>query len=88
MQCVTNCNLMFEYFQPCLFVMTCSLLVCLSSTRPSLEFWLCASDFNPFNLFISQPITRERCEVVTDPTSNSAASESEEDGKPIIQYFG
>ena len=74
--------------QPWMFVMTCSLLASLSLARPSpLEFWLCASDFNPFNLIISQPVTRERCEVVTNPRT-STAEDNEDDRKPIIQHFG
>ena len=83
------CQLNCKYLQPCLFVITCSLLVSLSNPRPSpLELWLCAADFNPFNLFIGQAVTRDRCEVVTDPARTSTASENEEDGKPIIQHFG
>merc|ERR1712038_310901 len=51
------------------------------------EFWLCASDFNPFNLFISQPITRERCEVIPRGATAAAQSEDESQSMPQIQYF-
>ena len=89
---VITCDylLILDSFQPSLFLLTCSLLACLSSARPGpLEFWLCTADFNPFNLVIGQPITEDRCEVVTNPGTASDSSQNEEDrNKPIIRYFG
>jgi len=29
-----------------------------------IEFWLCASSFNPFNVLIAQPVTDDTCEVI------------------------
>ena len=51
------------------------------------EFWLCASDFNPFNLLISQPITKERCEVIPRGSTDNLDQNSNT-GEPQIQYFG
>ena len=74
-----------------MLLLTSLILPLLTSpvARPSpVEFWLCASDFNPFNLLIEQPITKERCEVVSPPERSSAATANDDVGMPNIQYFG
>ena len=36
-----------------------------------IEFWLCASSFNPFNVLIAQPVTDDTCEVIPRLTCSS-----------------
>ena len=53
-----------------------------------LEFWLCASDFNPFNILIAQPMTKERCEVIPRAAPSSGADTGSAANMPIVQTFG
>ena len=56
------------------------------SAMPSpVEFWLCTSDFNPLNFLISQPISKDRCEVIPRDVSDSTNQNT--DSGPQIQHF-
>ena len=60
------------------------------SAMPSpVEFWLCASSFNPLNLLIAQPISNESCEVIPRDVAAFGQTDTQNTvGMPQIQTFG
>ena len=52
------------------------------------EFWLCASDFNPFNLFISQVRSHHRDDNDDDSDNHAAHHEGAVRGDPPRSHGG
>jgi len=53
-----------------------------------IEFWLCASSFNPFNVLIAQPVTDDTCEVIPRSVMSDNSDPQNLVGMPQIQTIG